>query len=163
MADPLGNIGPMARGTFQVTISGDVEAVLRGNAVFGVTANEQGKDIFALVLKPDVDELGRHLVMLTNALRQAPEAGRYQFGEMGPRSFVGLYSLDTDEGKTGSYAADRGTLDIVDSGPVHVQGAFEFTATGTNNFELFAVEGDVRAFGLFDALRVADPFAYAFE
>ena len=160
-AAPASPRSPLVHGNFQATISGDVQAVVTGQATFSVTRNENGTDICAVLLKAD-SQGSEHSLMFSNALPQAPSPGQYGLGSTGPSSFVGLYSIRTPEGRVGSYSAENGRLDVMASGPVHIQGTFEMAGTGVQNLELWAVEGRARVFGAFDAARIADVCAVEF-
>lgn len=162
--DEAAQIKAPARGEFHATVSGDVSASIRGVAVFGVQPNEKGEHILAIVLKGHVaGDTQEESVTLSNRLSEAPAVGRYGLGDMGESTFVGLYSRTMADLRIGVYSATRGVLQVLDSGPVHVHGAFEFAGDGQNNFDLWAVEGEVRVFGEFNAARIADPISFAFS
>lgn len=149
-------------GRFEATVSGDVNQVLRGEAVFGVS-RQRGKDgaedydLFCLFLEHESRKGdGEHTVTITNRLPDAPSAGRYSFGDMAPRSLVAIYNHVTEDGRSGAFVPKGGKLEITESSPVMLVGSFEYSARGFNTYKMVASEGSIRIFGTFSALRVED-------
>lgn len=144
---------PQPVGTFEGTVSGDVDGRLKGRAVFGTRSNERGEDIFLIVLRHVGREgEGEHAITVSNALAGVPAPGRYSFGNMGPRTFVAMYTHETDGGSSGTYLpTEGGTLEIEAATGEAVRGWVEFRAEGTNTYNLWAVDGHVRLWAAFSA------------
>ncbi|HST59248.1 MAG TPA: DUF4236 domain-containing protein [Longimicrobium sp.] len=154
---------PAPAGAFEGVVSGDVDCRLGGRAVFGHRSNGE-KMIFFIVLRHTAREGdGEHAITLSNALAGFPAPGRYSLGEMGPRTFVGMYAHETEGGASGTYLPQgEGVLVIESATADRVHGSVEFRAEGTNTYNVWAVRGDIRLRATFTAAPTeGDPYALA--
>ena len=157
--------GMPAEGRFEATISGDVDLVLRGEAVFGVSRDPGDgragdRDLFCLVLKDESREGdGDHTITITSRIPEAPWEGRYSFEGTGTETFTAGYDHTADGEGGGTYFAERGKFRITQSRPAVLAGSFDFSARGFNNANPSAIEGSIHIAGTFSAVCVPDASA----
>ncbi|MET0395808.1 MAG: hypothetical protein ABW277_03180 [Longimicrobiaceae bacterium] len=162
---PAGGVDLLASaGVFQGEVSGDVDCRLGGRAVFGSRPNDRGETIFYIVLRHAGREgEGEHAITLSNALDGLPAPGRYSFGDMGPRTFIGIYTHETEGGSSGTYLpSEGGVVEIESATERAIRGRLEFRAEGSNTYNLWAVQGHVRLSATFTADPTeGDPYELA--
>ena len=92
-----------------------------------------------------------------------PSTGRYSFGDMGPRTFIGIYTHETEGGSSGTYLpSEGGVVEIESATERAIRGRLEFRAEGSNTYNLWAVQGHVRLSATFTAEPTeGDPYEFA--
>ena len=157
--------GTPPAGRFEATVSGDLDLVLHGEAVFGVSRDTgedraTDRDLFCLVLKDESPEAdGEHTITITSRIPEVPWEGRYRFEDMGAETFTAGYDHATDGGGGETYFAERGKFRITQSRPAVLAGSFEFSARGFSNANPSAMGANIHIAGTFNAVCVPDASA----
>lgn len=115
--------------SYEVTVSGDMEAEFSGLAFFGSDTDDDGDAAFAILLGGQTDD-DVITVMRDGAAR--PGVGTYDIGvpEEGSEDFVGMLITATGEELEGVFISVEGELTITESSATRLVGTVDFTATG---------------------------------
>jgi hypothetical protein len=114
---------PADRGTFQASISGELDLQLQGVAEFGVYLGEG----FGLHMSPGD---GFHLIGIGHDMFARPEVGTYQvYPPDFSQGFHALFLRDTAQGLWG-LTSDTGELTITTSTPQRLEGSFNIIVRG---------------------------------
>lgn len=143
--DPSGPV--VDEGTYRYEVEGDLETTVTGQAWFGAEVDEQGEDIFAVLLGSQDDD---HIVVFGVSGTTRPAAGTYQIdtsGEIGAGDWVGLYTVGDGDELVALFVADSGTVVLTESGSDRMEGTFELFMSGI----MGSATGEVLLEGEFDA------------
>jgi len=110
-------------GTFEATVSGEVNVTLRGCAAF-VSEFE----FFQIGFIPTQSGAANGLITLARGESGLPGVGTYQINEDEADAFIGLFFQSAE-----TYTSESGTLKITSSSGANLQGSFNFTASNGIN------------------------------
>jgi hypothetical protein len=113
-------------GVFAATVTGAVEARPRGEAAFGVVAQDGAPGTFSITLDaPGSDGA----VVLTGRSTERPRPGRvYRISEGG--LFQALYIAGSAERPSGVFRGIRGTVEVLSASPTTIEARFRIEARG---------------------------------
>jgi hypothetical protein len=128
-------------GTYDMELTGALNESAEGPAWFGTDVDEEGDDIFLLMLG---DEDSRHLVLVGHEGTARPAVGTY---DIAANAWELLHFVSDDEELLGMFYGIEGELEITSSSSGRLRGTITFVAT-----DFFGGEEELEGSITFDAL-----------
>jgi hypothetical protein len=110
---------------YDITVTGDFAARVRGEAFFGSDTDESGAPIFAILLGQDTSS---HTILMGRSGTQAPVRGEYPVGE--ESGWTAIYILSAGDELAGVLVADSGRITIAESAATRMRGTVDLYASG---------------------------------
>lgn len=110
---------------YDITVTGDVAARVRGEAFFGADTDESGAPVFAILLGQDTSS---HTILMGRSGAQAPVPGEYRVGQ--EDEWSAIYILSSGDELAGVLVADSGRITIAESSATRLRGTVDLYASG---------------------------------
>lgn len=137
--------------TYDLTVTGGLEAELSGPAFFGADTDEENNEVFSILMGSDTSS---YIVMLAREGTTRPAVGTYEIAdaEATGEQWAAMVFASEGEELIDIFVSEGGELTITESSTQRLRGSLEFTATGFLGAAAEPVE--ITVSGTFSARRV---------